>query len=339
MCFGMLSVNGLSVLGAAATLTFTNVNVGDSGRNNQTISDYLKPWIRTSIKQASTAAVAADTGLVVTMHPSSASLATANSAVTASGTITTQNLVPAGAATANSAVEITLSGSNAMSAQVTGTYTGALSLQATIDGTTWVTLGGTPLLNVNTGGYLASITSALQSVFQCEVGAFQKARITGLAAMSGTATVTLRATSGASAMVALDNALPAGANAIGSVTVSGTATNTPVTPTTTFTNSAATTNALSVKSSAGTLWSVVASNVSASTRYVKFFNLAVAPTVGTSVPVFTIPLAAGATVQIDGGSNGLRFATGIALCIVGGAGDADATAVAAADVKVATSFT
>lgn len=138
-------------------------------------------------------------------------------AATASGNITTQNLVPAGTATANSAVEITLNGASTLSIQTTGTYTGALSLQATINGSTWVTFGGIPLLNVNTGGYLATITSALQGIFQADVTGFAKARITGLAAMTGTAAVTLRAST-APAMMALDAALPAGTNSIGTVT-------------------------------------------------------------------------------------------------------------------------
>ena len=113
----------------------------------------------------------------------------------------------------------------------------------------------------------------------------------------------------------------------------------PVTPTTTFTNSLATTNALLIKSTAGTLWSAVVSNTSAAARFLKFFNLAVAPTVGTSVPVFTVPIPPGGTVLVNGGSNGIRFGTGISLAITGAAGDLDTTAIGAGDVKVATTFT
>ena len=58
-----------------------------------------------------------------------------------------------------------LGGSSTLFIQTTGTYTGALSLQATADGTNWVTVGGVPLINLNTGGYLGTITSALASVF------------------------------------------------------------------------------------------------------------------------------------------------------------------------------
>ena len=132
--------------------------------------------------------------------------------------ITTQNLVPAGAATAGSAVEISLNGDATLTTQITGTYTGALSLQVTVNGTTWVTVGGTPFINLNTSTYLASITSALTSVFQSEVAGFFKARITALAAVTGTATVNLQASSAAS-MVALDTSLPSGTNAIGSVSI------------------------------------------------------------------------------------------------------------------------
>lgn len=132
--------------------------------------------------------------------------------------ISTQNLVPAGVATAGSAVEISLNGDATLTTQITGTYTGALSLQVTVNGTTWVTVGGTPFINLNTSTYLATITSALTSVFQSEVAGFIKARITALAAVTGTATVNLQASSAAS-MVALDTALPAGTNTIGSVSI------------------------------------------------------------------------------------------------------------------------
>lgn len=121
--------------------------------------------------------------------------------------------------------------------------------------------------------------------------------------------------------------------------VSGTVTVLPVTPTTTFTNSAATTNAAAIKASAGTVWSVIASNTNAAARYLKLYNLAVAPTVGTSVPVLTVVIPPGAVVSIGGGSNGIRFATGIAIAITAAAADSDTTAVAASEIKVATSFT
>ena len=125
----------------------------------------------------------------------------------------------------------------------------------------------------------------------------------------------------------------------GSLTSAGTTTNTPVTPTTTVTNSAATTNAANLKNSAGTVWSLVAYNAGASPVYVKLYNTTTAPTVGTTVPAMVLAVPATATTQIDGGANGIRFATGISIAIVTGAADSDATAVAANQVKVTTSWT
>lgn len=137
-----------------------------------------------------------------------------------------------------------------------------------------------------------------------------------------------------------------GAQISGTQPVSGTVTATvtggtvlPVTPTTLFTNSAATTNATLVKSTAGTLWSIAVSNTNAAARFLKLFNLTTAPTVGTSVPVFTVAIPSGGTVLVNGGSNGIRFATGISLAITGAAGDLDTTVIGAGDVKVATTYT
>lgn len=123
---------------------------------------------------------------------------------TASGTISTQNLVPAGVATANSAVEIVLgNGQNTIAVQTVGVYTGALTLQGTVDGTNWVSFAGTPILNANTGLWLATITSALQSVFFAKVSGFTKVRISANAAVTGSVVVTIGASSGDSFQGAL----------------------------------------------------------------------------------------------------------------------------------------
>jgi hypothetical protein len=133
-----------------------------------------------------------------------------------SGTISTQNLVPTGVATVNSSVELLLSGTSGLAIQTVGVYTGALSLQVTVDGTNWVTVGGSPFLNMNTNGLLTTITSALQSTFQTEVGGFIKARITALAAVTGSVVVSIRGVAN-SPLVNIDSALPTGTNSIGNI--------------------------------------------------------------------------------------------------------------------------
>ena len=132
------------------------------------------------------------------------------------GNITTQNLVPNGAATANSAVEVTLNGMSTLAIQVTGTYTGALSVQVTNDDSRWETITASNILSAITGVASATIASATIGVFQIDLSGFLKGRVTGLAAMTGTATITLRAVSG-TALVTIDNPLPIGTNSIGNL--------------------------------------------------------------------------------------------------------------------------
>lgn len=93
-------------------------------------------------------------------------------------------------------------------------------------------------------------------------------------------------------------------------------------------SAAADTNATVAKASAGRLHSVQVNNAAGHVIYLKFYNKATAPTVGTDVPVITVALATGVN-SLDMGRH--YFSTGIAYgCVVGGA-DNDTTALTAAD--------
>jgi hypothetical protein len=97
--------------------------------------------------------------------------------------------------------------------------------------------------------------------------------------------------------------------------------------------SAASTNATSVKAGAGQVFGWYLSNTNSSARYVKLYNKASAPTVGSDTPVLTlcIPGSGGANVEF---SHGIEFGTGIALAITTGAADADTGAVASGEIIV-----
>ena len=101
--------------------------------------------------------------------------------------------------------------------------------------------------------------------------------------------------------------------------------------------SAASTNATSVKASAGTITTIVAVNISETTvSYLKIYDKATAPTVGTDVPVMTIPIptniqGAGIVIPIP---NGVTFSNGIAIAVTGGVADSDTTAVLADEVVI-----
>jgi len=101
--------------------------------------------------------------------------------------------------------------------------------------------------------------------------------------------------------------------------------------------SAASTNATSIKSSAGTLGYLTASNINASPRYLKIYNKASAPTVGTDTPVHTFLIpgnTAGAGTNIPLPPQGIALGTGIAIAITTGAADSDTGAVAASEIIV-----
>lgn len=96
-------------------------------------------------------------------------------------------------------------------------------------------------------------------------------------------------------------------------------------------SAAATTNATSVKASAGVTYGWSLYNKAAAAVYVKFYDKASAPTVGTDTPLFILGIPAGARVDIRN-DLGIPFANGIAYGITTGVADSDVTAPVANDV-------
>lgn len=121
--------------------------------------------------------------------------------------ITTQNLNPTGPATLGSHVSMhDVGGYSTATIQVSGTYTGALSAQVTTDLVNWVTVGGTPFLNINTGASSATIPSGATGIYQASVAGFARFRVTALAAVTGTATVTINLSAGSDSTATLTTA-------------------------------------------------------------------------------------------------------------------------------------
>lgn len=136
------------------------------------------------------------------------------------------------------------------------------------------------------------------------------------------------------------------------VTASGTVTATvtggtvnPVVPATPYIlNSAATTNGALILTGTSGLQAFYATNTGATAAFVKLYNKATAPTVGTDVPAMILYVPA-AVSGVPGvctlpiGFSGFRFALGLGIAITGAVGDSDTTAVAAGQVKVILSRT
>ena len=207
---------------------------------------------------------------------------------------------------------------------IAGTFTGStIIFEGTQDGTNYFAEAATQL-----GASSISSTATVPGIYRLSVSGLTNIRARISVFGTGTITASGRATNAPYASKFIQ--LVPSTNTIGTVNFA--------TPTAFSLSSAATTNATSVKATAGTVFQVAASNVGAAAVFLKLFNLATAPTVGTSVPFLTIPIAPSGVVSIPFGELGMRFTTGIAFSITNLVADADATVIAAAQVKVAISY-
>jgi hypothetical protein len=120
---------------------------------------------------------------------------------------------------------------------------------------------------------------------------------------------------------------------------------TPAVPATQYSvNSLNTTNGALILTGTSGLQAFYASNIGATVAYVKLYNKATAPTVGTDVPLMVIPVPAAVGtvagfVELTPGFNGYRFPLGLGIAITGLMADSDTTAVAAGQIKVQLSRT
>jgi hypothetical protein len=126
-------------------------------------------------------------------------------------------------------------------------------------------------------------------------------------------------------------ATPAGANLIGRTVADASAATGGIASTARLLSSAATTNATSAKVSAGRLYAIQGYNTASAVRYLKLYNKASAPTIGTDTPVKTLAIPPGVGFAFDF-PLGYSFSAGIAFALTTGLADADAGAVAAGDI-------
>jgi hypothetical protein len=236
------------------------------------------------------------------------------------------NAVVTGAITGNGqTVVAAVTDAGTVAVTVDGTYSLSLAFEACVDITqaTWVAVTGkrtdTPVV---APGYITSITS-LTLGFEFSVSGFSYFRVRSTAYTSGQANINIGLSPSSidpSPVVSIAKNISGGATAAKLV-------------------SAATTNATSLKATAGQLYSAHATNNSASWRYLKFYNKASAPTVGTDVPVLVFGLPPTSSIPCALPADlGVSFTTGIAYAITGGIADADTAAIGAAEVALALNY-
>lgn len=102
------------------------------------------------------------------------------------------------------------------------------------------------------------------------------------------------------------------------------------------TSTADTNKAVAVESDA-TLNGIIVANGSAEARYVKLYNKASAPALGSDTPVIVVACPAANTIQLQGINE--SFSKGIALAITKKQVDTNEEAVAAGDVSLTLQYT
>jgi len=220
----------------------------------------------------------------------------------------------------NSTAEIPCGESGVVAVSIKGTFVGTLQFEATIDGVNYYAQGGA--LAGAVAGVANTSSVAVVGDWFVPVAAAVSFRVRFSAYTSGGAVVTLRADSSSIPLnwsngsnIATPSAVIGGFTTYHSLV------------------SAATTNATSVKASAGTIGGIVLTNASAAVKFFKLYNKASAPTVGTDTPIAIVGIPAHQTVTWNC-EQGLRLTTGIAYALTGLMPVADTTAVALNDVAV-----
>ena len=107
--------------------------------------------------------------------------------VTASGSL----------AAAAQVVTLALAGQSAAAAQITGTWVGTITFEASLDGTTWTAINATPASTST-----PQTTTTVNGLYRLGPGGFQQFRANMSAFTSGSATVLLRAGAGTGAVIA-----------------------------------------------------------------------------------------------------------------------------------------
>lgn len=113
-------------------------------------------------------------------------------------------------------VTFTNNGLSGLGILITGTYTGTISVEGSVDGTTW---SATTMLTLASGSPVTSVTAATGN-YQANIAGLAQFRLRGNTVASGTAVVTLRGNVSTPSIM-LDNSLPAGSATIGSVGING----------------------------------------------------------------------------------------------------------------------
>ena len=203
------------------------------------------------------------------------------------------------------------------------------------DGTTgtWYALVGQRTTTVSVETQTTTLAATPAYGYQFQVGGWRFFRLRATSHTSGTATWSISPNDNPLfTMPSSFVTIGAGTSLIGDVGGQVRATSGGISSIARLPSAAATTNATVVKASAGRVYKIDGYNAAAAVRYIKLYDKATAPTVGTDTPVVTLAIGPSSRIDLDIGLIGEYFAAGISYALTTGAPDADTGALTLADI-------
>ena len=309
--------------GSAGAWTLSQADTNSGNKSAATLRVVIATD-QPSLTNALTVTANAGTGTFTVGGTVTANIGTGNLAGI-TGTVTVQGGAASGATAAGNPVQ---AGGVFNTTQPTVTTGQAVQLQATARGG----------LIVGTGVDVFHVTVDNATVAVTQSGAPWSENVTqfgGSAIVTGTgaggAGIPRVTVSNDSAVKVWDGTTVAPVDSVGGLKNTPVPTSNQTGPTMQRVKAAASTNATSVKASAGQIYGWSLYNNASLARYFKLYNKASAPTVGTDTPFFTIIIPASGGTNVEW-PHGIPMGTGIAFAITGGVADSDTTAVSADDV-------
>ncbi len=217
-----------------------------------------------------------------------------------------------------------------LSLQLTGTWVGTVTFQQSNDNGTWsdvvaqksgdvlnpyvTSVSSNLLIKIPTLAKYARVrvVSYTSGIIEGTCYAYKEVNDTGQISSTGEIVIAANQTVG----------LDAGTNTIGTVKVTPAITDNPI-----YQNviSAVGVNSTLVQAGQSNMGILHIVSTAATPRYLKFYNKATAPIVGTDIPLFTIALATGASPFVLPALVGINFSLGLAFAIVLGVEDSSTT--------------
>ena len=225
----------------------------------------------------------------------------------------------------------------------TGSTTGGVSTFEVYDGASWVAIKGARAESYQSDSTYTLVSANGSRAWQFSVAGFQQFRTRISTVISGTGTVNVThivssAPDVSQVTAGLDPSqpLPAGTNQLGFVSSSAASTG-GSSPYSYIGATATNQDSISIKTSAGTLYSLNPNNVAAAGRWLKIYDKATAPT-SADTPKLRFYLPAGSAPVIAIPSCGVVFTLGIAFRMTVGQADADTASITAGDVTINASY-